>query len=109
MRGTVNDVTLMPFEVGITPAHAGNRASKSAGRGRRKDHPRSCGEQFLIIPSPPLNAGSPPLMRGTAKVDLDWWSITGITPAHAGNSDCVFLYGLAFKDHPRSCGEQLYY
>ena len=54
---------------------------------KNKDHPRVCGEKFVVV------VVSVPLF--------------GITPACAGKR----VYGngilLTFKDHPRVCGEKL--
>ncbi len=48
-------------------------------------------------------------MRGTAdgyQVNEDG---TGITPAHAGNSEGIKVTKVATGDHPRTCGEQILY
>ena len=34
--------------------------------------------------------------------------LRGITPACAGKSPCVFVFGPAVEDHPRMCGEKLH-
>ena len=55
---------------------------------RAWDHPRVCGEQFIVSPSILLLLGSPPRVRGTA------------VPTFSDYGE---------EDHPRVCGEQLYY
>jgi len=49
--------------------------------------------------------GSPPHMRGTLERTSPYVHITGITPAHAGNT--ILHKELCSKgwDHPRTCGE----
>ena len=73
------------YEVGFTPAHAGNT---------------SC-IMYLSICQP----GSPPLTRGIRAILYMSFILMRFTPAHAGNT----LYDLAMhelgKVHPRSRGE----
>ena len=127
MRGTDVPVNGLLGRTGITPAHAGNSWECWTLFALGGDHPRSCGEQYhagkdLSIKegSPPLMRGtairsehhgniegSPPLMRGTAYCICSLSSPSGITPAHAGNSDRYRRGAGRYKDHPRSCGEQL--
>ena len=106
MRGTAASSTITSRDTGITPAHAGNSRG-SAGKDRAaRDHPRSCGEQFIYALDSRTFAGSPPLMRGTALIPLPPQPDHRITPAHAGNSFFPSSDKDANTDHPRSCGEQ---
>ena len=70
-----------------TPADAGNSDSYGPRRGRRRKHPRRCGE----LPSPSLSCMSwsetPPQMRGTLPNTMDKREGSGNTPADAGNSE----------------------
>ena len=72
-----------------------------------KDHPRSCGEQYLGYDVYFEYSGSPPLMRGTEPSSAEAALQKRITPAHAGNRCVRALFLYAIRDHPRSCGEQL--
>ena len=69
---------------GITPAYAGKRSFRQAGKAPPQDHPRLCGEKeqraariFEIL-------GSPPPMRGKASCDRAAAFYKRITPAYAG-------------------------
>ena len=105
MRGTLPPRLCRVHSSGIIPAHAGNTGATARGAGRHRDHPRACGEHFLIGRRLRIAPGSSPRMRGTLVVaDLDS-AIRGIIPAHAGNTrlrsgDSTFSW-----DHPRACGE----
>ncbi len=46
-------------------------------------------------------------MRGAVKLNKEEESMTGITPAYAGSSFPVVFSVLAYRDHPRVCGEQI--
>ena len=70
---------------GITPACAGNRYLPNRSTGRKKDHPRVCGEQPLPQFSRNTVTGSPPRVRGTGDMQLTLATKPGITPACAGN------------------------
>ena len=68
----------------ITPACAGKRAAHLPQWRACRDHPRVCGEKQLVAESPNTNLGSPPRVRGKARLKL--WDMLkrGITPACAG-------------------------
>ena len=71
--------------LGITPACAGNSSESKSRAARLQDHPRVCGEQFMLLSLQKAVVGSPPRVRGTEQYlgqrDLQ----EGITPACAGN------------------------
>ena len=106
MRGTVVLLLFVRFVNGITPAHAGNSKGPQVQTVVFEDHPRSCGEQYVLNGSPIPGKGSPPLMRGTGADLLEGTEWHRITPAHAGNSFYFMRYFIFPQDHPRSCGEQ---
>ena len=85
MRGTVDFKPKENPIQGITPAHAGNSRLTRPFPDRLQDHPRSCGEQSMVLCGIPPTLGSPPLMRGTAYLFASFSSSRRITPAHAGN------------------------
>ena len=99
--------TLLHFNwVGITPAYAGKRVSRSPAKTGEWDHPRVCGEKArtLIVQDEPQ--GSPPRVRGK-----EWYlqgesPAPGITPAYAGKSGWRSCCPGCNRDHPRVCGEK---
>ena len=106
-RGTVSSGNSSPPIHGITPACAGNSSGSSVSSRFCQDHPRLRGEQGIDLLVALIQAGSPPLARGTAqRSDCPAWN-TGITPACAGNSASLRLRCPLFGDHPRLRGEQL--
>ena len=93
-------------EGGITPACAGNRVFCVSFRSHAEDHPRVCGEQRAKAGKWICSAGSPPRVRGTVSTGAAGSSVSGITPACAGNR-CIWHGNIdRDKDHPRVCGEQ---
>ena len=55
---------------GITPAYAGKSFSCSRSSNSGQDHPRLCGEKHTSLPIVLFGNGSPPPMRGKAKIPL---------------------------------------
>ncbi len=72
--------------VGIIPACAGSRRVEVRGPWRTEDHPRVCGEQSLVHPAEPREAGSSPRVRGAGEADHVGAGGHGIIPACAGSS-----------------------
>ena len=107
MRGKGADVTHRPANPGITPAHAGKSLFSVSMGLLFRDHPRTCGEKVALAPSWVPFVGSPPHMRGKARVDGRRLHSRGITPAHAGKSAALLWLFLSLGDHPRTCGEKL--
>ena len=77
---------------GITPAYAGKRDSKPNFDFSTKDHPRLCGEKFLIVLKSQLPHGSPPPMRGKVQKALQGVNSKRITPAYAGKRRFSLLF-----------------
>ena len=48
-------------------------------------------------------------MRGKDTQTVEQARRVGITPAYAGKSDFVLLSGCSSWDHPRVCGEKLFF
>ena len=69
----------------ITPADAGKTLSDVDRDGNKKDHPRGCGENRLVLHRPLRQRG--------------------ITPADAGKTNSAADCGHPDWDHPRGCGE----
>ena len=93
----------------ITPACAGNRSRSSWIPPISRDHPRVCGEQWMRLNRNTRTVGSPPRVRGTGHLIAFAVVRGGITPACAGNRAQDLSSALFKKDHPRVCGEQLFF
>ena len=106
MRGTEGWITEEEYKDRITPAHAGNSSAPRGMPSDSRDHPRTCGEQWLDAKSLHAELGSPPHMRGTANLLSCHSTPPGITPAHAGNRTRRRGRWGELRDHPRTCGEQ---
>ena len=90
----------------ITPAHAGKRILLFRPCVNTQDHPRTCGEKFVIRVPFVFGVGSPPHMRGKGSATRLRIARSRITPAHAGKSDDRAENALGAQDHPRTCGEK---
>ena len=71
---------------GITPACAGKSAGLVESSEIQKDHPRMCGEKFMLPGLPMSMLGSPPHVRGKEEAAGTRVAAAGITPACAGKS-----------------------
>ena len=89
----------------ITPAHAGKTGTEPKLEAVSEDHPRACGENFVILLIGFFPKGSPPRMRGKPFSHTRLRERVRITPAHAGKTGKERLRPRDSKDHPRACGE----
>ena len=127
MRGKIYGKPAGKCRRGITPAYAGKSALRQRLPVAGEDHPRVCGEKSIPASSMDTFHGSPPRMRGKARVCHLSRGWVRITPAYAGKS-CITLHIRAnvsgspprmrgkvlpeqsevstTKDHPRVCGEK---
>ena len=94
--------------IGITPAYAGKSVVPQQGRQSPQDHPRVCGEKCGTPARAAEPPGSPPRMRGKARLRRGPRITPGITPAYAGKSLLLAAGIFWLQDHPRVCGEKLY-
>ena len=70
-----------------------------------RDHPRMCGEHFLVEIVCGWIAGSSPHVRGARRRCVrQSWS-PRIIPACAGSTSCSWSNHGRLRDHPRMCGE----
>ena len=70
----------------ISPAHAGNTATRAGASIAGADQPRTCGE-YLTDPRVEFDlVGSAPHMRGILRAPMPIPMQGGISPAHAGNT-----------------------
>ena len=109
VRGTGSEDAGRIGKKRITPAGAGNRKLQFRSSLLLRDHPRGCGEQRSGSPWRTPQSGSPPRVRGTANHLNDFTCCFGITPAGAGNRKKRYAQNIQRWDHPRGCGEQLFY
>ena len=72
--------------VGLIPAHAGKTAVEPLPLGRGWAHPRSRGENSVIVVSFRCGQGSSPLTRGKHGGELGVGRGGGLIPAHAGKT-----------------------
>ena len=86
MRGKDVGNDRIVMEHRITPAHAGKSLKVRKGETHNSDHPRTCGEKYILSFANYILSGSPPHMRGKAK--------------------SMKVESLARLDHPRTCGEK---
>ena len=90
---------------GITPALAGTTRLGQSPNRQSWDHPRACGDNRANGFVGGDVTGSPPRLRGQRitkqRSDLN----VGITPALAGTTSIPRSSAIAFRDHPRACGD----
>ena len=100
-------ITIKNWRVGkgITPACAGKTKQEEYIYGDTEDHPRVCGENSKQGFSRPVEAGSPPRVRGKHAVVGGFFCAQRITPACAGKTGFLVVAAHGSKDHPRVCGE----
>ena len=107
VRGKAFHSFLPVLQGGITPACAGKRSTPKYPVMDDRDHPRMCGEKFLLHIRQHICMGSPPHVRGKEKLR----NLTGrhprITPACAGKSRGPCTGRSLPWDHPRMCGEKV--
>ena len=65
-----------------------------------------CGEKTLRIDVFDASVGSPPRVRGKVHRVSVFVHDHGITPACAGKSAVLARVVIAYRDHPRVCGEK---
>ena len=94
---------------GIIPACAGNTTRGPAASSPARDHPRVCGEHVKPGDDASPLKGSSPRVRGTLRQFRDPIDVRGIIPACAGNTQSLLKMLPAIRDHPRVCGEHVYY
>ena len=74
------------YRSGLIPAHAGKTSSPPSWEPGRAAHPRSRGENFLIVNVERKVDGSSPLTRGKHQTDRVRIHSRGLIPAHAGKT-----------------------
>ena len=92
----------------ITPACAGKTLNVSFTVIIWQDHPRVCGENFLLTHMTRRLRGSPPRVRGKLKGFICERDAFRITPACAGKTLTASSNVIFIEDHPRVCGENCF-
>ena len=104
MRGSLDMLDSIGYEIGIIPAHAGLTIEARLAFNSPRDHPRACGAHWLEYIGAIIPGGSSPRMRGSQGIGRNIAKVVGIIPAHAGLThrlrNCLDPRG----DHPRACG-----
>ena len=92
---------------GLIPAHAGKTITWIAQLITSWAHPRSRGENSLILTGRLGGCGSSPLTRGK-RTDRNFRSVhSGLIPAHAGKTHRSPTRSVPRQAHPRSRGENV--
>ena len=107
MRGTPERAQADDAVAGLIPARAGNTATERGQAREPSAHPRSRGEHRLTRLWVCWVLGSSPLARGTHSEGRRVRVVSGLIPAHAGNTlkstHCMALT----RAHPCSRGEHV--
>ena len=101
-RGAANDNARQP---GLIPAHAGKTGPARVGWGHRPAHPRSRGENVIMMWLRIVGLGSSPLTRGKPLGTALRQFTLGLIPAHAGKTVTTAPVTRGTWAHPRSRGE----
>ena len=107
MRGKHGDISRLRDIFGITPAGAGKTRKRKLLPELSEDHPRRCGENYILNCEVEHLAGSPPQVRGKPITEAFKADIDRITPAGAGKTVTRQSASIFKQDHPRRCGENL--
>ena len=104
-RGTLRPIARDTRAVRLIPARAGNTSFSVVMVCRIRAHPRSRGEHYQFVTTPPTNSGSSPLARGTPDAAAGASDPAGLIPARAGNTYSIKKSRTTSGAHPRSRGE----
>ena len=89
----------------LIPAHAGKTTLWRRLQRRTGAHPRSRGENRIVVIALSLTAGSSPLTRGKRPAAPIPHANRGLIPAHAGKTSATRSHQSTPRAHPRSRGE----
>ena len=105
MRGAQAGSLRLLFEPRIIPADAGSTRLDCHRYHAGGDHPRGCGEHYLLEWRFEHVEGSSPRMRGARTELYTANEAHRIIPADAGSTVMPSPSGRSCWDHPRGCGE----
>ena len=89
----------------LIPACAGKTRPCGSWRGRRRAHPRVCGENSLAAQDTEPQWGSSPRVRGKPRFGARDEPAWGLIPACAGKTSGTAPVRAHGRAHPRVCGE----
>ena len=104
VRGRHNDRVILKRRERLIPACAGQTASATPPRPRRRAHPRVCGADSIAWTWRGSSAGSSPRVRGRR---FRWYPVRpryGLIPACAGQTPRRKPPRAPARAHPRVCG-----
>ena len=104
MRGKLHHEQVRVAGSRIIPAHAGQTSARSSSSKEKSDHPRACGANRFIHGVNNTRSGSSPRMRGKLRQYARHKPMSGIIPAHAGQTIQRLIGMYVQQDHPRACG-----
>ena len=107
MRGSLDMLDSIGYEIGIIPAHAGLTIEARLAFNSPRDHPRACGAHSFMFAATSQRLGSSPRMRGSRYEYDEVTQEPGIIPAHAGLTLCSQAVTCRAGDHPRACGAHM--
>ena len=91
----------------LIPAHAGKTCTRCGARRATRAHPRSRGENQVMVMTRVCRVGSSPLTRGKRPLRDRDRAKGGLIPAHAGKTRRPQGCGRTREAHPRSRGENV--
>ena len=89
----------------LIPAHAGKTRTVVPSTAARRAHPRSRGENSIVVGMVREGMGSSPLTRGKRRAGIATSFAHGLIPAHAGKTLSGSARANPRRAHPRSRGE----
>ena len=92
---------------GLIPACAGKTRTCGGVPGRKRAHPRVCGENLQVIAHRVELAGSSPRVRGKLPYAGNYSFCPGLIPACAGKTRNLSPRSVHLAAHPRVCGENV--
>ena len=104
-RGKLRLVVGRRVVAGLIPAHAGKTTARRRTTASVPAHPRSRGENEMLVSMSLSFRGSSPLTRGKLGHGLVESRGRRLIPAHAGKTPAAKRAGAASRAHPRSRGE----
>ena len=106
-RGKPRIARCAPLGWRLIPAHAGKTHQPTPGVSKNTAHPRSRGENGVLLLTHTTGGGSSPLTRGKRCGEAVGEGEGGLIPAHAGKTHAASRESLIRGAHPRSRGENL--
>ena len=91
--------------MGLIPAHAGKTDTGGVSTYGHGAHPRSRGENTMMLRHEASTSGSSPLTRGKRVIVVGLDVRLGLIPAHAGKTRNSTRRSWTLAAHPRSRGE----